>query len=149
MVNCSAQFLTSQNNCNNAATWNSITRSGAESWHHLGCLEFYNPAGCKLGNVLGYCFPVIIFMTWPFFFYSGVVRCGDLSGCGLRMAGSRSTAGRREWRCTRDRSAARPAGNETGSPGEHITIKHTRGKTDSFTVKIWINLHCVFSFSFS
>lgn len=147
MVNCSAQFLTSQNKCNNAATWNSITRSGAEScWHHIGCLEFYNLEGCI--ECPGIVFPCHYFYDLALFFYSGVLRCGDLSGCGLRMAGSRSTAGRREWRCTRDRSGARPAGNETGSPGEHITIKHTRGKNE-FTINILIELHCAFSFSFS
>ncbi|XP_048023107.1 dual specificity protein kinase CLK4b isoform X2 [Megalobrama amblycephala] len=42
------------------------------------------------------------------------------------MAGSRSIAGRREWKCTRDRSAARQAGKESGSPGEPITTEHTR-----------------------
>lgn len=116
-------------------SWNSITRYRTESWHHLGCLEFYNPAGCR--ECPGILFPCHNFYDLDLFFYSGVVRCGDLSGCGRRMAGSRSTAGRREWRCTRDRSAARAAGKESGSPGKPITTEHTRGKTDLFMVKVW------------
>ncbi|RXN07268.1 dual specificity kinase CLK4-like protein [Labeo rohita] len=55
--------------------------------------------------------------------------CGVLNGCGRRMAGSRSTAGKREWKCTRDRSVAHVAGKESGSPGELITIRHTKGVT--------------------
>lgn len=43
------------------------------------------------------------------------------------MAGLRSTAGRREWRCTKDPNTDRGAGKERGNLAKLITIRHTRG----------------------
>lgn len=82
----------------------------------------------------------IIFYDLYVFFYSGEIRCGGLSGCVRRMAGSRNTAGRRESRCIRDNGAAPTAERETSSLAAIITIKHTRGKWNTslmYDINTW------------